>query len=756
MAREITRFAGGTEPERTTSGDELDPRGVLRALWRRKFWLVGTIGLFTAAAIGYVQTAVPLYRAETLVRIQPGQPMVIDLPEIGGTFEADASTIESEIELLNSRAFAARMIDDLALMDDAEFNTSLDPDRQPFWKKIDWLGYLPQPVGRLLLGDAFAEREALALDDRLGSGESDRIRAIGRFRDALSVGQISRSYVLEIRFVSEEPEKAYRIANAVAEAYIANQLETKFATGQRATDWLRERVDEMRERVIAAEQRIVAFQSETGISAQGRADPLAQQIANLNGQLATAQATRAEAEARFNQVRSLLRSSGGVRAASNVLTSPLLANLRQEESLLQRRLSELQAVYGERHPQRINAEAEMASLRSKMIDEVDRVVQDLSNEVEVARARERELAGSLQRLQADVQGQDVSSVALRDLERDAASARELYESFLQRLREVNEVQNLQQADAVVLSAAVLPVDPYWPDKKLIVVLAFGAACLLGAVFVFLLERWDNGFGFRSAEEVLASSGLRALALVPDLTRRETRDLTPEEYILKKPQSAFAEALQRVRTSIFLADRDRATRSVLVTSSVPVEGKSLISAAMARQSARSGLRTLLIDADLRRPRLHEVFRVANNNGLADLLYGDLMMSQAIRTDEKSGLRFIPAGLAPVSPPDLFRGDAMRRLLKEVTRDYDLVIIDSPPVGAVSDSLILSGLVDKTLYVVRWQQTPRNVANAGIRQIQEAGGDLAGVVLSRVDVKKHAQYGYADSGSYAGTYGKYFVN
>jgi capsular exopolysaccharide synthesis family protein len=347
-------------------------------------------------------------------------------------------------------------------------------------------------------------------------------------------------------------------------------------------------------------------------------------------------------------------------------------------------------------------------------------------------------------------------VALRDLERDATSARELYESFLQRLREVNEVQNLQQADAVVLSAAVLPVDPYWPDKKLIVLLAFGAACLVGAVLVFLLERWDNGFGFRSAEEVVASSGLRALALVPDLTRRETRELTPEEYILKKPQSAFAEALQRVRTSIFLADRDRSTRSVLVTSSVPVEGKSLISAAMARQSARSGLRTLLIDADLRRPRLHEVFRVANNNGLADLLYGDLMMSQAIRTDEKSGLRFIPAGLAPVSPPDLFRGDAMRRLLKEVTRDYDLVIIDSPPVGAVSDSLILSGLVDKTLYVVRWQQTPRNVANAGIRQIQEAGGDLAGVVLSRVDVKKHAQYGYADSGSYAGTYGKYFVN
>lgn len=756
MARQITRFAGGAEPEQATTSDELDPRGVLRALWRRKFWLVGTVGLVTAAAVAYVQTTTPLYRAETLVRIQPGQPLVIDLQEIGGSFEANASTIESEIELLNSRGFAGRMVDELGLVNDPEFNTSLDPTHRPFWQTIDWLAYVPAPIAQRVFGDAFEDRAAMELGDRLGSAEGERLRTIGSFRSLLSVQQVNRSYVLEIRFASASAEKAARIANAVAEAYIAGQLESKFATGQKATEWLRGRVDEMRDRVIEAERRIVEFQSTSGISADGRADPLAQQIGNINGQLATAQATRAEAEARFNQVQSLLRSAGGVRAASNVLNSALLTNLRQEESLLQRRLSELQTIYGERHPQRINAEAEMGSLRSKMIDEVDRIVQDLSNEVAVARARERELASNLQRLQADVRGQDVSSVALRDLERDATSARSLYESFLQRLREVNEVQNLQRADAVVLSAAVLPVDPFWPDKKLLVVIAFGAACLVGCVLVFFLERWDSGFGFRSAEEVSAASGLRALALVPDLTRRETRDTTPEEYILQKPQSAFAEALQRVRTSIFLADRDRLTRSVLVTSSVPVEGKSLISAAMARQSARSGLRTLLIDADLRRPRLHEVFRVANTNGLADLLYGDLAMAQAIRTDEKSGLRFIPAGMAPVSPPDLFRGEAMRRLLKEVTRDYDLVVIDSPPVGAVSDSLILAGLVDKTLYVVRWQQTPRNVATAGIRQIEEAGGDLAGVVLSRVDVKKHAQYGYADSGSYAGTYGKYFVN
>ena len=567
---------------------------------------------------------------------------------------------------------------------------------------------------------------------------------------------MSRSYVLEINFSSEEPHKAARIANVVAEAYIVSQLETKFEAGERATDWLRERVEEMRGKLVGAEQRIVDLKNARGIASEGRVDPIQQQIGEINGQLAQAQAERAEAEARFNQVQSLLRSSGGIGAAANVLTSPLMADLRQQETALTRKTSELATIYGPRHPQMVNLKAELGSVRGKMVEEVERIVQDLSNEVDVARARETELRRNLAGLEARVRGQESSSVELRDLEREAASARQIYESFLQRLREVSETQGLQQADAIVLSPADVPVDPAWPNKKLVVLLAFAGGLVVGCILAFVVERWDSDFGFRSAEEVQSSLGTRALALVPDLTRRETRDMTAEEYILKKPQSAFAESLQRIRTSIFLADRERTTRTVLITSSVPIEGKSLISASLARQSARSGLNTLLIDADLRRPRLHEVMRVSNTNGLADILYGDLSINEAVRTDEKSGLQFIPAGMAPVSPPDLFRSERMRILLDMAAAKFDLVIIDSPPVGAVSDSLILAPQVDKTVYVVRWEQTPRNVAQAGIQQVIEAGGDLAGVALSRVDIKKHSRYGYSDSGTYSGYYGRYYQN
>ena len=756
MARQITRFAGGAEHEATAS-DELDPRALLRALWRRKFLLTAVVALGTILGVAYAMTTTPLYRAETLIRIQPSEAKIIDLPGIGGTFEADAPTIESEIELLDSQAFASRIVDELGLMNDPEFNTRLDPKRRPFWETLDLTAYVPASVLAFLYGDARADAAAeLAVAERTDPAGAIRLRTVQAFQAKLSVDQVNRSYVLQVHFSAEDPQKAARIANTISETYLVSQLEGKYASAQKATEWLAARVAEMRDKVVAADKRIVDFQNARGLTSVSRVDPLQQQMTQINTQLTGAQAARAEAEARFNQVQGLMRSAGGVGAAANVLSSPLLLQLRTDESELSRQFSELQNVYGERHPQMINLKAQIRNVRGKMIGEVERIVQDLSNEVEVARARERELARQASTLEGQAQGQEVSSVELRDLEREATSARSLYESFLIRLSEVTETQNLQQADATILSAATAPVDPAWPNKKLIVILAFGGSLVLGGILVFVVERWTSGFGFRSAEEVQAALAMRALALVPDLSRRDTRGMTAEEYILQKPVSAFAEAVQRIRTSIFLSDRDRTTRTVLVTSSVPVEGKSLISASLARQSAKSGLRTLLIDADLRRPRLHDVVRCSNKKGLADVLYGDLTLAEAIRIDEKSGCAFVPAGIAPVSPPDLFRSEAMRRLLDEVRHDYDLVIIDSPPVGAVSDSLILAGQVDRTVYVVRWEETPRKMAMAGIRQIEDAGGDLAGVILSRVNIKRHAQYGYADSGTYAGNYGKYYQN
>ncbi len=753
MANETLRLIGGGQSE--SVDQELNLRELWRALLRRKLVLLGTVVLITGLALFYSLKQTPLYTAEALIHVQNREAQVVELTGVVEELVAEPATIESEIERINSRAFLRRVVEQLGLVGDKEFNAKLSgEDEGSIFDVINPLRYLGAG-GESSAETNLADADQLALPT-LDPAALELSEVISNFAERFGVAQIGRSYVIALRITSEDPAKAAKIANAVADEYLESQVEAKYAAAQRATDWLSRRIEELRGEVLEAEAKIVEYRSKNEIVDTEKGSPVTMQLTQLNTQLALAQAQRAEAEARLTQTRSLVNGGGGIQAAAKVLTSPLMAELRIQETELVRRISELSAEYGERHPQMVNLQGELGSVRGKMDDEVQRMMQGLSNEVEVARARENELLGNLQSVRNDAATLDLAEVELRDLTRGAETNRQLFETFLTRFREIVEQQELQEADARIMSAADTPGRPSHPKTALLVGMAFAVSMVIGVVLAFFIERWDSDFGFRSADEVQAAVGMRALALVPDLSRRETNGIPAEDYILERPNSAYAEALQRIRTSLFLSDSEHPPKTVLITSSVPLEGKSTIATALARQSARSGLKVILVDADLRRPRLHEVIGMANQNGLSEVLTGRANPETAIKRDEKSGLDFLPAGVGAVSPPDLFRSSVMRILLEEMAAYYDLVIIDSPPVAAVSDSFMLSGIVDKSIYVVRWERTPRNVALAGIRQMVEAGGDVAGVVLSRVDIKKHARYGYADSGHYSGYYKKYYVN
>ncbi|HEX5077737.1 MAG TPA: polysaccharide biosynthesis tyrosine autokinase, partial [Geminicoccaceae bacterium] len=665
---------------------------------------------------------------------------------------ADPATIQSEIQFLTSPSFLRGMVEQLNLVDDPEFNSSLRADAaQPsVFELLNPMRYLPETW---LAGIGSQQS---APEPAFDPAMRQLNQVVGAFGSRLLVEQVGGSYVISLSFMSEDPAKATSIANAMADEYLSSQVEAKFAAAKRATDWLAERIKELRGQVLEAEGKIVEYRGRNNLVNTENSNPVTLQFFQLNSQLALAQAERAGAEARLSQARAVLNTDGGSQAAVAVLGSPVMADLRAQELQLIRKISELSAEIGDRHPLMVTTKGELASVREKMQDEVQRIISELQNEVAVARAREKELQNNMASLQSDAADVDMAGVELRDLTMEADANRQMFATFLSRFREIVEQQDLQEADAKIMSAATVPIGPSYPQVKLVTMIGLAASMVLGVLLVFLVERWDSGYGFRSADEIRAALGLRALALVPDLSRRETNGATAEDYIVQKPNSSYAEALQRIRTSLFLADGERTPKTVLVTSSVPLEGKSAIAASLARQSARSGLKVILVDADLRRPRLHEVLGIANQNGLSEVLTGRVSPEAAIKHDERSGLDFLPAGIGVVSPPDLFRSSTMRILLEEMGAYYDLVIIDSPPVSAVSDGLTLSGIVDKSLYVIRWEQTPRNVVLAGMRQMFEAGADIAGVVLSRVDVKKHARYGYADSGYYRGSYSKYYVN
>ena len=754
MANEAIRLIGGAAEPSAASSDELNLRDLWRALMRRKLVLLATILVVTGGTMAWVSQQTEMYTAEALIHVRAREAQVIKIDGVVEEMIADAATIESEIQYLSSRAFVRRNVEFLDLMADPEFNGRLRPEEESLLDLINPLRYIPTEWLDALKNqpERGAQNPALVLDP--AAVEMDKV--ISNFAGRLSAEQVGRSYVISLTFMSEDPGKAALIANTLAEQYLISQVEAKFNASQRASEWLGRRIEELRGEVLEAEAKIVEYRTQNNLVDTEQSNPITLQFFQLNTQLALAQAQRAESEARLSQARGLLNSGGGVGAAALVLNSPLMTSLREQETTLQRLLSEMGTVYGANHPQMVNTQAEIASIRSKMEDEVRRIIQDLTNEVAVAKAREQEMANSMQALQADIGKSDFAGVELRDLTLSADTNREMFRVFLTRFREIVEQQELQEADAKILSPADPPTRPSHPKVAVITMIAFVASLVLGVLLVFVVERWDSDYGFRSADEIQSALGVRALALVPDLNRRETQGIAAEDYILQKPNSAYAEALQRVRTSLFLTDGEHPPKTLLITSSVPLEGKSTIASSLARQSARSGLKVILIDADLRRPRLHEVMGLPNQNGLSEVLTGRANPEAAITRDEKSGLDFLPAGVGVVSPPDLFRSSTMKILLEEMAAYYDLVIIDSPPVAAVSDSFTLSGIVDKSIYVVRWEQTPRNVALAGIRQMIEAGADIAGVVLSRVDIKKHARYGYADSGYYQGYYRKYYVN
>jgi capsular exopolysaccharide synthesis family protein len=257
------------------------------------------------------------------------------------------------------------------------------------------------------------------------------------------------------------------------------------------------------------------------------------------------------------------------------------------------------------------------------------------------------------------------------------------------------------------------------------------------------------------EQVERLLGMTALGLVPALKGLKNFRKRPESYILEQPASALGESIRSLRTSLMLTNLDRPPRVIMVTSSVPQEGKTAVSLSLARLFASIGQKVVVVDCDLRRPAAHKSFGLDLVPGLVEHLSGELPLEAVIKQDTHSATWLIPAGRAAANPPELLGSEEMKRLLKRLSENYDLVIVDSAPVLAVSDSLILCRQVDKTVFVVRWARTRRETATRGLRQVLEAGGDVAGVLLTAVDVKKHAQYGYSDSGYYYGRARKYYT-
>jgi polysaccharide biosynthesis transport protein len=321
---------------------------------------------------------------------------------------------------------------------------------------------------------------------------------------------------------------------------------------------------------------------------------------------------------------------------------------------------------------------------------------------------------------------------------------------MQRQLEISGQDEIAQPDARIVSPARPPLRPSYPRKSILVLLAIGSGTVIGAFIAFLTDRMERGF--RQSRDVTGATGLRALGFIP-LVRRPERAFA---QLTEQPRSGFAEAVRAIRTSLLASQEEGSGKILLVTSSLQGEGKSLLAASLARSTAAAGGRTLLVDCDLRKPSVDKLMHDTAGPGLLDLLAGSVAFEGAVRSDAASGMDYVSCWNRNLvgSPQDVLGSLAMRNFINRARSRYDLVILDAPPILAVSDAKILARYADCTVFVIRWRTTPREVVRNALDLFEAEGGPIAGVVLSRVDVKKQAKLGLHDSAAYHARYASYF--
>ncbi len=750
----------GAYPGAYPGGSHYDDDGGIDIAWlwlflKRRFTLIATtvvVGTAIAAMVGLTRPV--LYTATAEVVIEPTDTRAFGFDAESGVFGADAATLETEMRVARSPDVAYAVINRLGLerrmaleMAEAEnAGTTLAPALQPFARLFELIPTdilvatgLASEVVQLEVTDTAAEARRMALD------YLDR---------GLTIRQSGRSRVFQVGFTAQSPAEASRVANALADAYVNQQLARKVGGTTRASSYLETRLAELEEEVRAAEQAIKDYRADNRLMEMSGRSLSEQELSQLSNELINVRAQREDTQGRLAYIRGLRERGGdGLESVGEILESPLVAILLQEHIRLQRQQAELLSTYGERHPQVVSVRADMEGIVGQIAAEADRYIAGLTNEISLLGARENAIREQMERATTDNVAQAQAAIGLRELEREADAKRNLYNTFLLRFTETREQRQVIEADARVIARAETPNRPSSPGVPLFAAVGFVASGMFGVLLGLLRERLDRGI--RTNREVEAQLGVACLGQVPFLAHIAKSKLQPHSYLLEKPRSAYAESIRSVGTYLRMSNVDDPPRMIQVTSSIPGEGKTTFSTSLATMLAKSGQNTALIDLDFHHPSVARELGIEPERCLVDYMLGDAALEDILFASD-FGLTVVPIRRQAVDPSVLINSQRMRQLMQLLREQYDFVVVDSPPVLLVSDPKSTSELVDATLLLVRWQETSADKSQNALKELDSVGARVAGAVLSQVDMKRQEQYGYAGVGSYYKNYRKYYVD
>jgi capsular exopolysaccharide synthesis family protein len=727
-------------------------------LRRRKRLILMVAAASMALATAGALLIPPRYtaKAQIIIEPQPGSHIGEPAPVVVSTTED--VLIPTQVATLLSRDYMERVRNSLAddpafraadetralhrLADDAAWERTVDAARSWLmaWLPASWrpdTETAPAPLQQ----DAAPVRPA-----------KREIPSPEEFERRLKVFQEAGSHVIAASYTSQDPATAAAVANRVVERYIEGQTEQRRAATSRELAWLEERIPVLRTEVDRAELIVGNYQASRGFAASNLSVANDLQIADLSRQLAVAEADFAARQARLAYIRGLRQRGSGTDRFLETLNSPMLTELHHQEVALLQTEAELAATVGASNPKLLQVRSRLQYIQGKLGQETERSVSNLENEAQIAGRPVNALRSQLA-LISDAR----ADMRLHDLEHDVATKRQLYSRLVQRREEVRGQQDILRPDARILSFATPPDRPSSANPVLFIFPAFVMSLIGGSMLAVLAERLDRRL--RSQRDINETLGIPCIAMVPQL--RRVGQMRPHQNLLAKPLAAYAEAFRSIVATLQLTAPQRAPKVVLITSSVPGEGKTTLAVSLASYMASLGRRVLLIDLDFRHSTILRELGGTANGGVLDLLDHDGPSAEVIQHLPELRLDYLPVCRRPADPFALFASQQMSQLLAKLREEYDCVIVDSPPLLAITEARLLAAMADKVLFVVKWGSTPRHAAQNALSLLRGVNGsgrgrdNLAGAVMTQVNLKKHARGRYGDVAESFVRYKQYYL-
>jgi polysaccharide biosynthesis transport protein len=696
----------------------------VRVLYRRRYTAVTAFILVIVANGVYTYTRIPLYQASVQIEIDYESPKVVPFRQVTDSDFVGWDTQDyyhTQYKILQSRSLARRTLDSAKLW------------RHPL------LAERPAGDGPPLRGPAASN-----------GGDGDNAKAdsssyavpetpaetpiINAFLDGVSVVPVRTSRLVDLKYSSTDPEFAALAANALAQAYIEQNLDFRFKSSKDASNWLTQQMREQRKEVEASEQALQRYRERTdSVSLEDKQNITLQKLADLNQVVTRAKTDRLQKEALYKQVKAIEHNRAALDTFPAVLSNTFIQQLKVQAAELQRQRVALAERYGDKHPEMIRLRSQIEESDAKIQGEIGKIVQSIRSEYEAALSQEQSLVAALEQQKGEAMDLSRKGIDYGVLQRDANTNRQMFDSLLQRAKETGVSAELKSSNIRIVDGAIVPTWPVSPNKPRNLLLAILEGCALALGLVFLFEYIDNRI--KSPEEIKRYLDLPFLGLVPALDAKHT---AANALISAEAPAPFAEAFRAVRTNVLFSSTEEGGRSVVVTSTAPSEGKTLVATNLAVTLAHASQRVLLVDGDMRKPRVHEVFGQPRVPGLSNVLVGNAKASEAVRPGPVANLWLLPSGVTPPNPAELLASQRFKALIATLQAHFDWVIVDSPPALAVTDASVIAHVVHGVIFVVRCERTNKHTALTALEQLVSAKAKFLGGILNRVDVKRNPYY------------------